>query len=210
MIEMVIFDLGQVLVRVDESPLIAALAQELRRSEGEVRQLLRALMPQVLDYEQGRYNAVEFYLRVLKHLGLDADRYPFSRYREDWCSLLQPMPEMEALFRETCAARTTCILSNTNDLHWVWTAQRFDILQRAAATLTSYQVGLYKPDPEIYRRGLERFGARDPQTAVFVDDKPENVEAARAVGMSHSFVHRGPDTTRRELQQLGVLPSRTG
>jgi HAD superfamily hydrolase (TIGR01509 family) len=210
MIETVIFDLGQVLVRIDEKPLIKALAGLLASSTEVVRELLVDLMPTVREYEQGRHDSVSFYLLVLKHLGLDVDSYPFARYREHWCSLLQPMPEMEALFHETCAARRTCILSNTNDLHWVWTAEHFDLLQRAEATLTSYQSGLYKPDLEIFRLALARFGIQDPATALFIDDKPENVEGARAVGLTRSFLHVDPGTTRRRLERLGVLPARTG
>ena len=40
-----------------------------------------------------------------------------------------------------------------------------------------------KPDPRIYHIALERLGVR-PEEAVFVDDMPVNVEAARALGMS--------------------------
>jgi FMN phosphatase YigB (HAD superfamily) len=39
-----------------------------------------------------------------------------------------------------------------------------------------------KPDARIYQLALERLRAK-PEEAVFVDDMPENVEAARALGM---------------------------
>lgn len=47
--------------------------------------------------------------------------------------------------------------------------------------IVSGLVGLTKPDPGIYSYTLERIGA---PTCVFVDDRPENVAAARACGMS--------------------------
>jgi putative hydrolase of the HAD superfamily len=48
--------------------------------------------------------------------------------------------------------------------------------------IISAEEGIAKPDPRIFRIAAERLGVR-PQEAVFVDDRPENVQGARAVGM---------------------------
>lgn len=47
----------------------------------------------------------------------------------------------------------------------------------------SDEEGVAKPDPRIYHLAAERLGIR-PNEALFVDDVPRNVEAARAVGMA--------------------------
>ena len=47
----------------------------------------------------------------------------------------------------------------------------------------SAEEGIAKPAPDIYQRTLARLNAR-PEEAVFVDDVQENVEAAKAVGMT--------------------------
>lgn len=46
----------------------------------------------------------------------------------------------------------------------------------------SAEVGITKPDPEIYLLALRQLDI-DPQEAVFVDDFVENIEGAKAVGM---------------------------
>jgi len=46
----------------------------------------------------------------------------------------------------------------------------------------SFQLGIAKPDPEIYRHTLAKLGTR-PEETLFIDDKLENIEAARALGM---------------------------
>ena len=46
----------------------------------------------------------------------------------------------------------------------------------------SYEVGLRKPDPEIFKLTLDRL-AVPPSAAIFIDDRPDNVEGARALGM---------------------------
>jgi putative hydrolase of the HAD superfamily len=64
----------------------------------------------------------------------------------------------------------------------------------------SGEVGLHKPQPEIFRLGCERIGL-PPEECVFVDDLRENCDGAEAVGMT-AILHRGADTTIPELERL--------
>ncbi|HEY1359802.1 MAG TPA: HAD family phosphatase [Thermoleophilaceae bacterium] len=64
----------------------------------------------------------------------------------------------------------------------------------------SGEVGLHKPQPEIFRMGAESIGL-EPEQCVFVDDLRENCEGAEAVGMT-AVLHRGADTTLPELERL--------
>jgi putative hydrolase of the HAD superfamily len=68
------------------------------------------------------------------------------------------------------------------------------------ATVISGDVGLHKPEPEIYRLGAERIGV-PVEACVFVDDLRENVAGAEAVGMT-AILHRGADRTIPELERL--------
>lgn len=66
----------------------------------------------------------------------------------------------------------------------------------------SAEEGLAKPDPAIYQRTLARLGAA-PAEAVFVDDVPENVAAARALGMAGVHFRPGLDVPA-EFAALGI------
>lgn len=68
------------------------------------------------------------------------------------------------------------------------------------ATVISGDVGLHKPEPEIYRLGAERIGI-PPERCVFVDDLRENIEGAEAVGMT-GVLHRDAAETIAELERL--------
>jgi putative hydrolase of the HAD superfamily len=46
----------------------------------------------------------------------------------------------------------------------------------------SAEFGIAKPDPRIYRRALDNLNVR-PEEAIFVDDVPANIEAAKEIGM---------------------------
>jgi putative hydrolase of the HAD superfamily len=76
----------------------------------------------------------------------------------------------------------TAIVSNMGDtvhramereLGWL---SRFDVL------VWSYQLGIAKPDPAIYRYVLKKLGT-EPEETLFVDDRPDNIDAAIALGM---------------------------
>jgi putative hydrolase of the HAD superfamily len=81
-----------------------------------------------------------------------------------------------------------------------------DIYDRAVldelfdAIVISGEVGLHKPQPEIYLLAAERIGL-PPKRCVFVDDLRENCAGAEAVGMT-AVLHRGPERTLPELERL--------
>jgi epoxide hydrolase-like predicted phosphatase len=64
----------------------------------------------------------------------------------------------------------------------------------------SAEVGLHKPQPEIYRLAAERLGV-EPQNCIFVDDLRENVEGAEAVGMT-GVLHRDVEETIARVDDL--------
>ncbi|HZX07794.1 HAD family phosphatase [Kribbella sp.] len=64
----------------------------------------------------------------------------------------------------------------------------------------SGEVGLRKPEPEIFRLAAGRLDL-EPSECVFVDDLQLNVDGARAVGMT-AILHTEYDETRRALEDL--------
>jgi epoxide hydrolase-like predicted phosphatase len=77
------------------------------------------------------------------------------------------------------------------------------------AMIISGDVGLHKPQAEIYLLAAERLGI-EPEDCVFVDDLRENVRGAEEVGMT-AILHRDPETTLARLEDLlGLSLSETG
>ena len=59
-----------------------------------------------------------------------------------------------------------------------------------------------KPEPEIYRRLLDRYSL-DPAETLFIDDRPVNLEAARTFGIStFLFRHREAQRSCDELRKM--------
>jgi HAD superfamily hydrolase (TIGR01509 family) len=63
--------------------------------------------------------------------------------------------------------------------------------------ILSFEVGLRKPDPAIYREALRRLDV-EPDHAVFVDDQQEYCDGAAAIGIETYLIDRSGDATPDE------------
>ncbi|MEM5793121.1 MAG: HAD family phosphatase [Candidatus Aenigmatarchaeota archaeon] len=66
----------------------------------------------------------------------------------------------------------------------------------------SFEIGLAKPDIRIYQHVLKEIGAK-PEECVFIDDKDENVEAAKKIGI-HGIVFSNKENLINDLEKIGV------
>lgn len=80
--------------------------------------------------------------------------------------------------------------------------QKFHLDGPLLAFFSSCYLGIAKPNPAIYRLGLDLAGLQ-PASAVMIDDRLQNVEAARSVGMQ-AILFQDAEQVRGELEQLGV------
>lgn len=110
-------------------------------------------------------------------------------------------PAMAALvLRARRAGLRTGLLSNSwgNEYPREGWDEMFD------AIVISGEVGMRKPEPEIFTHMLDLLGVAAGET-VFVDDLERNVEAARAVGLL-GVHHIAYDRTAAELSELFGVP----
>jgi 2-haloacid dehalogenase len=75
--------------------------------------------------------------------------------------------------------------------------ERFGILQMIDRYVVSGAEGLVKPDARLFRVLLDRYHLQ-AEECVFVDDNPDNVAAANALGME-GIVFTGADSLRKHL-----------
>ncbi|MBN1779593.1 HAD family phosphatase [bacterium] len=178
-LETVIFDLGNVLIRVDPSDTIRRLAgvsppvleQDIIRifTQSEFVQL----------YEKGMITGPEFYHAVKQALGFSISQ---SRFKRLWQHMFSPIWPMVRFVDAIRGAYRLVILSNTNAWHIEYCEKKFAFMQWFPFRLYSHELGLAKPDPAIYIRALEISGAV-PEKTLFIDDREENTAAAGSLGM---------------------------
>lgn len=142
--------------------------------------------------ERGEYSDEEFEERFAERLDVAAEGLIGRMFAG-----LQPERSMIAAVKSVKeAGRTTGLISNS------WGTGIYDRapMEIFDAVVVSGDVGLYKPQPEIYLLATERVGL-DPSQCVFVDDLRENVRGAEAVGMT-AILHREPAETIPQIEDL--------
>jgi epoxide hydrolase-like predicted phosphatase len=109
----------------------------------------------------------------------------------------QHQPVMfEALRRARAGGIKTALLSNS----WGMDYPREGWDELFDAVVISGEVGMRKPEPDIYRHVADRLGLA-PDRCVMVDDITSNVKGAMAVGMV-GIHHQDPERTVEELESL--------
>ena len=161
--------------------------KRLFRDEPPARELVRGLERGELSEEQFGERFGEL-LEIDDRTGL-VDRM-FGGLRAD-------VEMLAAVRRARAAGIRTGLVSNSMG------AGRYDratFPELFDGVVISGEVGMHKPQPEIFLLGAERAGL-PPEECVFVDDLRENCDGAEAVGMT-AVLHRGADTTVPELERL--------
>ena len=87
-----------------------------------------------------------------------------------------------------------------SDKTFTYAYEHFDCLKLTDGGVISYQEKIVKPEPEIYRRLIERY-ALDSAACVFLDDSPANCQGAEAFGIRTILV-QDRAAARRELREL--------
>jgi epoxide hydrolase-like predicted phosphatase len=169
--------------------------KRLFREDPEALGLLRRL-------ETGELTEEAFSAQFGPMLGISTDRH--DGLVDRLFAGMQPEEAMiEALRHARAAGVRTGLISNS------WGRGRYDrsmFGELFDGVVISGEVGLHKPQPQIFELGAERVGLPASE-CVFVDDLRENCEGAEAVGMV-AILHRGADETLARLEDVLELALR--
>jgi putative hydrolase of the HAD superfamily len=200
MMEAVVFDLGNVLIAVDEPRGAERMAARTSKTRQQIEEYIRGT-PHGHELALGKVTKNQFYHTVAKDLGFDG---PYAEFALIWSEIFSPIEPMIALAESLKTRLPRLLLSNTNAIHMDYIFERYRFLDDFDAHVLSHEVGMLKPDAGVYRYTLEKYGLTAERT-VFVDDLVTNVEGARRVGMQ-AIHFQNPDQARAELTKLGVSP----
>lgn len=196
-IRAVIFDLGGVLVRTEDRMPRARLAANLGLTYDELNALVfdsqsayQAMKGEITTAEH--WESIRESLRVSKG---DFSQFPLEFWAGDFLDqdLIKTLRNLRSDYK-------TALLSNAFDdlrqqIEEIWKIDdAFDQI------LISAEVGMMKPDPLIFQKMLSDLEVK-PVEAVFVDDFPQNIAAAKAAGLE--VIHfLGSNQTLEDLRIL--------
>jgi FMN phosphatase YigB (HAD superfamily) len=196
----VIFDLGKVLVDFDWTVAARRIAARTRLSPA---QLLGAMMeaPLLVSYEKGLLTTAQVYAAVRELTGFDGTLAEFSEFFADIFTEIAEMTALHAAVR--ARGVPTFVLSNTNALACEHIHRHFPFFANFEGYVLSFEHGAMKPEPKLYEVA-EQWSGRRAAEILFIDDRPENIAAARARGWQ-AILQQSPELTRAELRRLGLL-----
>ena len=197
----VIFDLGKVLLDFDYGIVVRRLAARSRRVDLVRLQHLLVESPLLPAFERGELSSVGFYEAIREETGFRGDYDEFAGYFADIFSEIPPMIALHARLRERGVP--TFIFSNTNDLAIQHIRRNFPFFARFDGYVLSYEHGVMKPDAPLYEV-VERLAGRKGADLIYLDDRPENVEAGAARGWQ-AVLHHDPAESRARLEAVGLL-----
>ncbi len=156
-------------------------------------------------FDQGDLDVWEYWTRVMDRTFTGYSRLTLERLvdldMQDWTRLNEPVLEWHRTLAES--GYLTGILSNLPYVFAEYFREHFPWLEQVDAVTFSCDVGVVKPEPEIYRVCLKSLGL-EPEQALFIDDIQENVEGARRVGMHAALFVSPKETIPTLVEQFGL------
>jgi HAD superfamily hydrolase (TIGR01509 family) len=179
MINAIIFDFGDVFINLDKQA-----TQDGLKNLGmtEWNEDLNQLN---LKYEIGSISKEEFLSGIQKY----TDNASIENIKKAWNAILADFPLYRLEFLQMLSQKYRLfLLSNTDAIHIatfekkVGTSFYSDFYQCFEKVYFSFEIGMRKPNPEVYNFVLDQNGLQAKHT-LFIDDKKENTDAAAALSI---------------------------
>ncbi|MFB3890892.1 MAG: HAD family hydrolase [Phycisphaerae bacterium] len=204
MIRAAIFDLGNVVIRIDLTAVPRRLAEMTGLPAEKVAAALvdggrRDLM------EIGRLSMQEYYRHVVALLDRPVSYDDFySAWNSIYIGVSDGIEELLIGLRKTIRV---VALTNTGSGHADWWRREYaGVVSRFEKVFMSYEMGVCKPQPECFQRVLD-YLSMAPAEVVFIDDHEPNVQAAVAMGIK-GIVAKSTSQISRDLAAMGVRINR--
>lgn len=196
----VVFDLGGVLI--DWNP--RHLYRKLIEHEATMEWFLAEVCHTAWNAEQdrGRRFAIAIEEAAARH---PEYRPLIEAYFARWEEMLAGEIEGSVAILEElrAAGHELHALTNWSAETFPFARERFPFLEWFESILVSADVGLIKPDPAIFHLLLERIG-RTAVECVYIDDNPDNVASAAALGFD-AIAFESAAKLRAALGRRGLL-----
>ncbi|MFM2009963.1 MAG: hypothetical protein RLZZ479_354 [Bacteroidota bacterium] len=179
MIDTIIFDFGDIFINLDKRATIEGLERLGLCSWNQDLDQLN------ISFEKGQISRDAFLLGIQKQI----PNATIDEILMAWNAVLLDFPLYRLEFLQLLSKKFRLfLLSNTDAIHIGHFEQREgasfygDFYQCFEKVYFSYEMGMRKPDAEIYTTLINRHEL-SPKRTLFVDDKKDNTEAAKALGL---------------------------
>jgi FMN phosphatase YigB (HAD superfamily) len=195
-----LFDLGRVVLDIDFKRAMACWARHGKCEPADIA--ARFASDEALrHYESGKIDDATYFAGLRKMLGVDITH---EQLLEGWNAIfIGEIPGIAPLLARAGKRLPLYALSNTNPPHIAhFSKVHADVLGHFREMYLSSTIGLLKPDAAAYDHVVKAIGA-PASRIVFFDDLAENIQGARAYGLSAVHVKSSEDVANA-LTALGL------
>jgi FMN phosphatase YigB (HAD superfamily) len=195
-----LFDLGRVVLDIDFNRTLECWAGHAGCAPADIVARF-AQNDAYKRYERGEMSDAEFFASLRALLGIDVSD---AQFLEGWNVIFTgEIPEIAPLLARAAQRVPLYAFSNTNRAHAAHFSHHFaDVLGHFQKIFLSSTIGLRKPDAEAYDHVVKEIGV-PAERIVFFDDLMENIEGARARGLTAVHVTSTRDVAEA-LAALGI------
>lgn len=191
MIRTCLFDMGNVLLHFSHEKMCRQMGALCGFPAERMRDEFMVHGPH-LAYEKGEISTDQFHAWFETLAGRSIELERLAEAASDIFELNASI--VPVLDRLQMVGMRLVLLSNTNEVHYRFVRDRYDVLDRFDALVLSFEAGAVKPEPAIYQAALERIDC-PPDECFYTDDIPDYVEAGRLFGLQSEVF-----TTTAELE----------
>jgi epoxide hydrolase-like predicted phosphatase len=206
-IKNIIFDLGDVILNIDVPVASRSFATLSGKEQADILHIFKE-NDLFRKFETGHLDEAGF--RNLVRELLSSPDWSDDMIDTAWNSLLLDLPPARVdLLKSLAKNYRLFLLSNTSSIH---ITQVNKILEAATGVkklddlfervFVSYEMGLMKPDPQIYQDVLDQAGLVAEET-LFLDDNLDNVKGANTLGVQTIHVQK-PTTILEYLKDYAL------
>jgi putative hydrolase of the HAD superfamily len=200
-VKAIIFDLGNVLIDFDHRIAAKRIVEFTDRSSQEIFDLFFDSDLSGL-FEEGKLSPLEFFSQIKEMLKLRLDYDKFVPIWNEIFFLTKKNSSVYNLASRLKEHYKLALLSNVNILHFQFLLKTFPVFGAFHHLITSYEVGVRKPHPLIYKKTLELMRV-SPHEVFYTDDRPELIENARRLGIKGS-VFVGIEQLKKDFLEIGI------
>lgn len=180
-IKVLLFDLGRVLVDFDHLRAAQRISAFCSKTPRQIYDLFFE-SGATIAFEAGKITPEDFYLQVKQLLDLKLSYESFEPIWNDIFFLSAKNRSVFGLVNSLRAYYKTAMLSNINILHYEYLKKNFPVFGAFDKVFLSFQLGLIKPDKEIYNSVIRDLGV-SPEEIFYTDDRPELIQSAKSLGI---------------------------
>lgn len=196
----VVFDLGKVLLDFDYGIMTAQLEPLCRLKGVELKRVIDQ-SPLLHQYETGLITTPQLYDAFVSTTGFSGSLEQFGAAFADIFTPIADMLDLHARLHQRGVP--LFVFSNTNELAVGHIRRQFPFFANFNGYVFSHEVGAMKPAAKIYE-AVEAMTGKRAGEILYIDDRPENIDAGAARGW-HAVFHQQPAATRQIVAGHGLV-----